>query len=69
MIRLREFREAANLSQIQLAELSNVPQQTISAIESGVRTNPTSDTLYALSAALHKTMDEMYVPEHTLDPQ
>ena len=60
MILLREAREEAKLTQKQLAELSNVPQQTISAIESGARM-PGADTLYQLSAALGQNMDDLYV--------
>ena len=60
MILLREAREEAKLTQRQLAELSNVPQQTISAIESGARM-PGADTLYQLATALHKRMDDLYV--------
>ena len=60
MILLREAREEAKLTQKQLAELSNVPQQTISAIESGARI-PGADTLYQLSMALGKKMDDLYV--------
>ena len=63
MILLREKREAAGLTQIQLADMAGVPQQTISAIELRARENPTVDTLYRLSRALGCTMDEMYVPE------
>ncbi len=65
MILLREAREEAGLTQKQLAELSNVPQQTISAIESGSRM-PGADTLYNLASALHKRMDDLY-KEH--EPQ
>ena len=60
MILLKEAREKAGLSQKQLAELSKVPQQTISAIESGDRKNPGAETLYLLSAALGKKMDDLY---------
>ena len=63
MILLREKREAAGLTQVQLAELAGVPQQTISAIEMRARDNPTADTLYRLACALGCTMDEMYVPD------
>ena len=62
MILLKEKREQKNLSQKQLAELSKVPQQTISAIESLGR-NPGADTLYLLAVALGTTMDELYRPE------
>lgn len=63
MILLKEAREKAGLSQKQLAELSRVPQQTISAIESGERKSPGADTLYLLSSALGKKMDDLYKHE------
>lgn len=63
VILLKTAREKAKLSQKQLAELSKVPQQTISAIESGTRGNPGADTLYRLANALGMTMDELYVEE------
>lgn len=62
MILLKKAREEAGLTQKQLAELSKVPQQTISSIESGAR-NPGVDTLYRLCVTLHKKMDEIYVDE------
>lgn len=67
MILLKTARENARLSQKQLAELSKVPQQTISAIESGTRGNPGADTLYRLANALGMTMDELYVEEAEAD--
>ena len=63
MILLHLKREAAGLTQAQLAAMSGVPQQTISAIELRIRDNPTADTLYRLSRALNCTMDEMYRPD------
>lgn len=67
MILLKTARENARLSQKQLAELSKVPQQTISAIESGTRGNPGADTLYRLANALGMTMDELYVEDAEAD--
>ena len=63
MIMLREMREKRNLSQYQLAILSGVPQQTISAIESGKRTNPGVETLYPLSRALDCLVDDFIKSE------
>lgn len=59
MIRLLELREAKHITQKKLAELSNVPQQTISAIESGKRKNPGIVALQKLAKALGCTLDEM----------
>lgn len=62
MIRLLAAREEAGITQKQLAELANVPQQTISAIENGDRM-PGADTLYKLATALGKKMDDLYKAE------
>ena len=59
MVRLRQVRQKRKLTQKQLAELSNVPQQTISAIESGERKNPGIVTLQKLAKALECTLDDM----------
>ena len=57
---LREIREGQKISQKKLSEMSNVPQQTISAIESGERENPGIWTAMALSSALGKTVEEVF---------
>lgn len=63
MILLRERREAMSLSQKRLAELSGVPQQTISAIESGDRQNPGIETLWLLSRPLGCQVGDLYRPD------
>lgn len=63
MILLRERREMKALSQKRLAELSGVPQQTISAIESGDRQNPGIETLYLLSLPLGCQVGDLYRPD------
>lgn len=62
MILLRQVRERMKLSQKRLSELSNVPQQTISAIENGDRENPGIDTLYRLTIPLKCSLDDLYRP-------
>ena len=59
MVKLREIRIAMGVSQKRLAEMSGVPQQTISAIETGERENPGVNTLRILADALGCTIDEM----------
>jgi len=49
---LRRAREKKKLSQGQLAALSGVAKATISRLETGVITNPQTDTLNALEDAL-----------------
>jgi len=60
LILLKEKREERKLSQYQLAALSGVPQQTISAIESHKRVNPGVETLYPLARALNCLVDDLY---------
>ena len=62
MILLREKRVEKGLSQKELSEISGVPQQNISAYESGNRI-PGADAMYALAVALGTTMDELYRPD------
>ena len=49
---LREARDAAKLTQDELAAKSGVAQATISSLERGTRTNPTIDTVDRLAKAL-----------------
>lgn len=60
---IKQFREEMGISQAKLAEISGVPQQTISALESGAREGTTADTLYRLAQAFGRRMDELYVPD------
>ena len=59
MIRLQEIREERKLTQKKLSLISGVPQQTISAIEAGVRKNPGILTLRCLATALECSVDDM----------
>lgn len=58
-LKLRELREAANLTQNQLAVKSGVKQSVISDIENGKVLNPRMDTLVAFSHVFRCTIDEM----------
>jgi len=66
MNKLLEIREAKHLTQRKLAKDSNVPQQTISAIESGERKNPGILTIRRLANALGCLIDDIY-PAETRD--
>ncbi len=63
MVLLQEKRKNKGLSQQRLAEISGIPQQTISAIESGVRKNPGVETLAPLARAMGCKIDDLYA-EH-----
>jgi len=58
MTPLERLRRNANLTQLQLEEMSGVSQTTISAIENG-RMNPTAGTLRKLSKALGVTIEKI----------
>ncbi len=51
-IRLREARERAGLTQVELAEASGIPQSTISRLETGYTRAVDLDTLDRLARAL-----------------
>jgi len=56
---LKELREAQGLSQHALAKKTNVTPPYITMLESGVRTNPTIDTLKRLAKALKVPVTEL----------
>ena len=58
--KLEQIRKHRGITQLQLALISGVPQQTISAIESGERENPGILTVIKLAAALACTVDEIF---------
>lgn len=51
---LKTQRTLAKLTQVELAAASDVPQPTISAIESGTTTDPRRSTIDRLAGALAK---------------
>lgn len=60
--RLREIRQAANLSQRQLAEASGVPHGQISMIETN-RSSPSVASLRKILGGLNVTMSEFFEPD------
>lgn len=56
--RIRQLREARNISQQNLAEMCNFEKTNMARIESG-RTNPTLLTIYKISRALKVTLVEL----------
>lgn len=60
IIKLQTLRESRNLTQKGLSAISNVPQQTISAIESGDRKNPGIITLIRLANALQCEINDIF---------
>lgn len=60
MKKLREIREAANLSQEELAEKAGLSRVTISMLETGAQTNATANTLRKLSVALGRPIADFF---------
>lgn len=58
-VRLRDFRLKRRMNQIQLAQLSGVPQGMISDIEAGKIAAPRVDTMHKLATALKCTVDDL----------
>lgn len=56
---IRKARKKAGLTQAQLAEKLNIPYQSISQWERGLR-RPKLDTLYKISAALGTNVESLY---------
>lgn len=58
--KIKEAREAKNMTQEALAEKSGVSRITIIALEKGVQRNTTSKTLLKLAKALDMTVSEIF---------
>ena len=61
-LRMKAARVGKDLSQDELAKLTGVSRQTISAIEKGDY-NPTINLCIAICRVLGKTLDELFWPE------
>lgn len=58
--RIREQREKAGMTQVQLAEKSNVSRAIISGLESGSITVTTTETLLKIANALGKNVSDIF---------
>lgn len=58
--KVREAREAANMTQEELAQKSGISRGTICAIENGVDRGTTTKTLVKLATALGTTVDQIF---------
>ena len=58
--RVKEMREAKNMSQEELERKSGISRQTISAIENDKAENVMVGTLVALANALETTVDNLF---------
>jgi DNA-binding XRE family transcriptional regulator len=66
--RLREMREAAGLTQQQLADRSGVPQANIARYEQGVR-EPLATVIPLLAAALKVSANDLFADPKPSKPQ
>lgn len=58
--KIKEMREAKNMTQEELSDASGVSRGTISALENGTERNTTSKTLMKIAAALDTTVDNIF---------
>lgn len=61
--RIREFREAKNMTQEELARRSGVSRGTISAMENGADKQTTTKTLVKIARALDTSVDNIFFAE------
>lgn len=61
--KIKEVREAAKMTQEELAEKSGVSRTTISQLENGTLRITTTKTLVKLARALNKSVDQIFFDE------
>ena len=59
--RIKQLREAQNLTQEELSEKSGVSRGTICALEKGEERTTTTKTLLKLAQALDSTVDQLFL--------
>ena len=59
--RIKQLREAQNLTQEELSEKSGVSRGTICALEKGEERTTTTKTLLKLAKALDSTVDQLFL--------
>lgn len=61
--KIKEVREAKNMTQERLSELSGVSRGTIVALENGSAKTTTTKTLVKIATALNTTVDAIFFAE------
>ena len=61
---IREKRKEKKWSQTYLAQLSGVPQPTISQIENGTRRYPRFENMKKIAEALDLKLEDIFLPSH-----
>lgn len=56
---LKELKKAKGLSSKQIAEMTNLPERTVSRVFSGDTPNPYADTLYRIVSVLGGSLDDI----------
>lgn len=59
--RIKELREAKNMTQAELSEKSGISRGTISALESNTVRETTTKTLLRIAKALDSTVDQLFI--------
>lgn len=69
MFNIKTLRLKKNMTQEKLSEISGVSRAIIAALESGARTNTSTDTLYKIAQALDVDISDIFLPDmsNTID--
>lgn len=69
MFNIKTLRLKKNMTQEKLSEISGVSRAIIAALESGARTNTSTDTLYKIAQALDVDISDIFLSElsNTID--
>lgn len=62
--KIREMREAKDMTQEELSEKSGISRVTISGLENGTERNTTSKTLVKIAKALGCTVDQIFFADN-----
>lgn len=62
--KIKEYREALGMSQVELSEKSKVSRTIISGLESGTITVTTTDTLLKIARALGKKVSDIFFEQN-----
>ena len=72
LVKIREAKEAQDLTNEDLAEMTGINETTISRIISGAGKRPSFDTLVTMAAALHISVDKILyalLPDAEITPK
>lgn len=61
--KIKDYREKIKMSQEELSKVSHVSRVTISQLETTAKSSTSIDVLLAIAKALHKDVEDFFVPE------